>query len=446
MRSIAIIGSGQSALLAAHGLLQAGYDVTLYSDRSPEDWLERSRPTGTAVRFERSLAHERELGLAHWHDRAPPMDGLKVTICSHPAKQVLALNARFAVPPLAIDLRLQSARWMRDFEAKGGRLVLEKVTPERVDEVSRRNDLTIVATGKEGGSFFARDAARSPAPSPLRHLAMVNCRGPASRFDGIPRGIAKFNILEGLGECYWTPYYHKDEEPVWNLVFEAKPGTRYDRFQNARSGEDVLRISKEIIREAMPWDHAWISGATLADENGWLVGAVTPTVRDPVGRSPGGRPIIPLGDAYMAFDPLGAQGANMGNRLARTLVEAIVARGESPFDEAFIRATYDAFFTRWGGPAMRWTELLLSPMGPAARYVFLAQEGTDGSSLGGSPKQRIADAFAQSFDDPAALVDTLGDFAGARRWVSRMMGRRSDWEVVKGLAAVGSRQLRNALP
>ena len=48
MRSIAIIGSGQAGVLAAHGLLRAGHDVALYSDRSPEDWLERSRPTGTA--------------------------------------------------------------------------------------------------------------------------------------------------------------------------------------------------------------------------------------------------------------------------------------------------------------------------------------------------------------------------------------------------------------
>src|SRR5690242_12415367 len=131
MRSISIIGSGQAGVLAAHGLLRAGHDVTLYSDRSPEDWLERSRPTGTAVRFVRSLAYERALGLDHWHQVAPPMDGLKVTICSHPGKQVLTLHGRFPVAPLAIDVRLQSARWMRDFQRAGGRLVIEKVTAGR---------------------------------------------------------------------------------------------------------------------------------------------------------------------------------------------------------------------------------------------------------------------------------------------------------------------------
>jgi 2-polyprenyl-6-methoxyphenol hydroxylase-like FAD-dependent oxidoreductase len=445
MRRIAIIGSGQAGLLAAHGLMQAGYDVRLYSDRTPEDWLERARPTGTAVRFARSLAYERELRLDHWHKAAPIMEGLKVTICSRPAKRILAVHSRFQDTPLAIDVRLQSARWMRDLEGAGGRLVIEKLTAQRIDEVSRENDLTIVATGKDGGAFFARDAARSPAAAPLRHLAMVNCEGPSMRFDDVPFLAAKFNVFEGLGECYWTPYFHKDEKAVWNLVFEAKPGTPFDRFQGARSGEDVLRISKEAVRAMMPWDHRWIEGARLADENSWLVGAITPTVRDPVGDAPSGRPIVPLGDAYMAFDPLGAQGANIGNRLASTLVAAIVARKDGAFDRAWIRETYDAFYARWGAPSMRWTHLLLEPMRPAARYLFLAQSGADGATLGGTPKQQLADAFAQNFDDPAGLVETLTDLSRTRRWVSKVMGAGADWEAAKGLFALGGRQIRNAL-
>ena len=51
MRNIAIIGSGQAGLLAAHGLIKAGYHVTLYSDRTADQWLNESRPTGTAARF-----------------------------------------------------------------------------------------------------------------------------------------------------------------------------------------------------------------------------------------------------------------------------------------------------------------------------------------------------------------------------------------------------------
>jgi hypothetical protein len=442
MRKIAVVGSGQSGLLAAHGLLRRGYQVELYSDRTPDEWLERGRPTGTAVRFARSLAYERELGLDRWHKEAPKMEGLRVTICSAPAKPFLRLSGRFAVSPLAIDLRLQSAEWLRELERRGGKVVFEKLSSERIDEVAQKSDLTIVATGKDGGAFFARDAKRSPCDAPVRHLAMVNCDGPSMRFADVPFLAAKFTVFEQLGECYWTPYWHKDGRPLWNLVFEAKPGTPYDRFQQARSGDDVLRIGKEVIREMMPWDAGWIDGATLADPNSWLVGAVAPTVRNPVGSSPSGRPIVPLGDAYMAFDPLGAQGANIGNRLAQSLVEAIAERGSEQFDAAWIRRTYDAFYDRWGGPAMRWTHLLLEPMGPAARYMLLAQQGADGSDAH-SVKQRLADAFAENFDNPAALADTLRDLAKTRRWVSEVMGGRADWEAAKGLFAVGARQLKN---
>jgi 2-polyprenyl-6-methoxyphenol hydroxylase-like FAD-dependent oxidoreductase len=71
MRRIAIVGAGQAGLLAAHALQRRGYDVTLYSDRAPDDFLTNARPTGTAARFDSSLAFERELGLERWGDHAP---------------------------------------------------------------------------------------------------------------------------------------------------------------------------------------------------------------------------------------------------------------------------------------------------------------------------------------------------------------------------------------
>lgn len=446
MRKVAIIGSGQAGLLAAHGLLRAGCEVELHSDRSPEQWLDHGRPTGTAVRFARSLAYERELGLDQGHAEAPRMDGLRITICSGPARPFLTLNGRFAVSPLAIDLRLQSAEWMCELQARGGRIAIETVSAERIDQIANGKDLTIVATGKDGGAgLFARDAARSPASAPLRHLAMVNCEGPALRFADVPFRAAKFTVFEGLGECYFTPYYHKDGKPLWNLVFEARPGTPYDRFGSARSGDDVLAIAKQIVREMMPWDAGWLGDASLADPNSWLVGAITPTVRNPVRSSSGGRPIVPLGDAYIAFDPLGAQGANIGNRLAETLVDAIAAHGDAPLDAAWVERTYGAFYARWGAPAMRWTHLLLEPMGPAARYMLLAQQGADGRALGATPKQRLADAFVQNFDDPGALCDTLADFGKTRRWVADILGAGADLQAASGLLRVGARQLRNSL-
>jgi 2-polyprenyl-6-methoxyphenol hydroxylase-like FAD-dependent oxidoreductase len=440
----AVIGSGQAGLLAAHGLLREGFEVELYSARSPEEWLERERPTGTAVRFARSLAYERELGLDQAHARAPHIDGLALSLSAGPAKPVLSMLARFETPPLAIDLRLQSCEWTREFVRRGGKLVIETVSPQRVHEIAERHDLTIVATGKEGGALFERDAARSPAAAPLRRLAMVNVRGPTLDLPAVPFAAAKFQVFEGLGECYWTPYYHMSGEPVWNLVFEARPGSVLDRFSGAKSAHDVVVLAKQLVREIAPWDADWLASAEPADPNSWLTGAITPTVRHPAQLLASGRRIVPLGDAYMSFDPLGAQGANMGNRLARVLVESIAARAGAGFDAEWIRQIYDSFYERWGGPAMRWTQLLLGPS-LGARYVLLAQEGADGRSLGATPKQRLADAFVRNFDDPRELTDTFAHLASSRRWVSGILGRRADWEAASGFAHVVSRQLRGAV-
>src|SRR5262245_38588224 len=133
-RRIAIVGSGQAGLLAAHGFVRAGHEVTLYSDRTAERWLHGSRPTGLAARVELALAFERELGLAHWDAAAPKVEGVHMTFCPRIGNRLLTLTGRLptSAPALAIDLRLQSHRWMKDLEAAGGRVLVETVDVARL--------------------------------------------------------------------------------------------------------------------------------------------------------------------------------------------------------------------------------------------------------------------------------------------------------------------------
>ena len=81
MNRIAIAGAGIAGLVSAHGFRRAGWDVTVYSDRTPADWLERARPPATAARFELALAYERALGLDHRGEAAPRGAGVHLSVC-----------------------------------------------------------------------------------------------------------------------------------------------------------------------------------------------------------------------------------------------------------------------------------------------------------------------------------------------------------------------------
>lgn len=444
MRRIAVVGAGQIGLLTAHGLLKAGYDVTLFSDRSADDWLHRSRPTGTAARFEMALAYDRALGLHHWDDVTPPGQGVHVTFCQEPGNRLVTLAGRLSRPFHAIDVRLQSHRWMHDFEARGGRLVIESVSIPRLDAIAAEHALTIVAAGKaEIGGLFARDDARSVYTSPQRQLAMIVTKGGRLGFDGVPFLPVKFNLYASAGEAFWVPYYHKDVGPSWNLLFEAKKGGPMDRFGQVKSGAEALDVAKQVIRDLVPWDYAWAKDMELADENGWLTGAFTPVVKNPVGTLPSGRVVTAVGDTAVLMDPIAGQGANSGTKMARNLVESVIARGDRPFDAAWMKATFEAYWERHGRHITAFTNLLLEPLTAPGQELLIAQYGSTGALRDG--RQAIADAFIENFDDPATLTPAFTDMGRARDFITRSTGRSWLWSAARGRALVGREQLRQKL-
>jgi hypothetical protein len=435
-RRIAIIGSGQAGLIAAHALVRKGHEVTVYSDRSADEWLNHSRPTGTAARFELALAYERELGLAHWEAVAPKMVGVHLSFCPKVGNRLVTMAATIAAERggQAIDLRLQSHRWINDL---GDRVVVEKVSPERLDEIAGEHELTLVATGRGPlAELFKRNAERSVYDKPQRKLAMMIVKNVPPTYAGVPFVAAKFNTFADAGEAFYIPYWHRDHGATSSLIFEAKPGGPIDRFDACKTGHDVVTAARAIIDDIVPWDSAWFREAELADDNGWLTGAVTPTVRDPVGRLPSGRVVMPLGDTAISVDPIAGQGANIGNKMAHHVVDAIT--DEAVLDAAWMTRTFNSFWADHGAPSVKFTNLFLEPMAAGGQLMLIAQYGTNG--VGDSPRQRLANAVVENFADPRLYTDAFFTKPAARALVKKITGQRPTPLVMGSMARIGAKQ------
>lgn len=443
MRKIAVVGSGITGLVAAHGLLKAGCEVTVYSDRTADEWLTKSRPTGTAARFDLALAYERELGLNFWDDVSPFGEGVYLTFCPALHNPLITLMGRFRRPFQAVDVRLQSARWMVELERRGGQLVIGTVAPEDLETLAGDHDLVIVAAGRADlCRMFARDDERSVYDLAQRQLAMVVAAGGPPRFAGVPMLPVRFDFLGTDGEIFFVPYYHKDAGPSWNILVEAKAGSRLDRFRDLKSGESVLAALKAAVGELFPWDEPFVRNMQLADPNGWLTGQVVPTIRRASAVLPSGKAIAALGDTAISYDPIAAQGANSGVKQARHLVSRVVAHGAEVFDRQWIDETFELFYESHAQHAYRFSNLLLESITAPGRELLIAQYGSDGRADNHSGPQRIANAFVENFNDPSLLTPAFHSMPAARSIISENTGGRWLWNGIRGRAAVAKNQLR----
>lgn len=374
MRTIAIIGSGTTSLFIAHKLLQQGYAVTVYSDRGASDWLERSAPTGTAYLYECNVMLERSIGLDHWYGTAVHGQGIHFDYQPGVGAARLELLGNFPGEGAAIDIRMRVARWMNDFEAAGGRLIIGAVDLRALDAIASRADVTLLAAGKgEISKLVPRDAARSVYNRPQRILAMGIVEGVEhpcpDRADLRP---VKFDFFGDAGEWFWVPYMHKDAGPTWCWLLEAKPGSYLDVMADVRNATEANTAMRELIKTYAPyeWPHVQPMRPVAGDAYGWLKGAFAPTVREACARLPGGGLLIPVGDTAITFDPIGGQGGNCAQRHANFVADRIVAHGELGFDERWAQALREDFWDYHGRAAYAFNNILLEPLTAAGHTVL----------------------------------------------------------------------------
>lgn len=369
-RSAAVIGAGQTGVTAALGLLDAGFDVTLYSDRDQRALRNDVPATGTALEFGETQQAETALGLDTYTARAPRHTGLSVRIAGPEREELIQFDGHFdGYAGVAVDTRLKADERLTAFQERGGHFVVEQVTPEKLDSIAAGTDLTLVATGRGGLSeLFPVDDSRTPYAAPQRSLLTVTVTGLGhsdsvfahrSRAGGAHSG---FSILADQGEGWWGPYLHKDAGPSWAFLGWARPGSDWEkRFAAADSADSALRIVRELYRDYIDWDLPEVEAARVIaeDPHSWLKGAVRPVVRAGAGRTVSGHVVASLGDTSAAYDPIAGQGAQSGLIQAQRLVAAAAVH-EGPFDEDWITRQYRAFLAARGDAANKVTRLFLS--------------------------------------------------------------------------------------
>ena len=444
MRRISVIGAGQAGTLLSMALQANGFQVDLYTDKTAEEILHETSPTGTAALFHRSVATELRLGCPGYDDKGVPMDALHVCFSPKIGQELVHFGSALGdAAGGAVDVRRKSYDRMVRLAELGGNIVVTSVQPDDLDDIAAGSDLTVVSTGKYGlSSLFARDARRSVYDTPQRNLAMVLVRGIPTDGTAFPNRVEGstgvcFNLFGDAGEIFWVPFLHKSGENVWCLVFEAKPGGPFDCWADVTTVEQAFATASRLARDYAPWD--WPSMRNmepmLDDPHSWLKGRVTPSVRSGLGTTPGGRPMMSLGDTSVAYDPVAGQGAGSGIRQAGHYFDALLARGDGPFGADWITRTFEGVYEEHIAGTYRFTNLLLEPLGKTPQRVLTACFAD----------QRLATRFAQVFDAPPTAFPWLTERAAADRWIGEHTDRRPGAVVAAGTAKILAGQVRNTL-
>jgi hypothetical protein len=396
MATITIIGGGQSGLQLGIGLRQNGYDVTVVSDRTPEQ-VHDGRVMSSQCMFATALDHERALGIAFWDDTCPPVEGIALAVPNPeiPGGKAVDWAARLDRVAMSVDQRLKFPRWMEHFASIGGELVIEEAGVDELERYAEASDLVVVAAGKgDLTRLFERDAARSQFEQPMRALALTYVTGmtPRPEFSAVC-----FNLVPGVGEYFVFPAL-TTSGPCEIMVFEGVPGGPMDCWADVSTPAEHLARSKWILETFMPWEAERCDAVELTDDNGILAGRFPPTIRKPVGRLPSGRAMVGMADAVILNDPITGQGSNNAAKGAAVYLQSILERGEGPFDEAWMQATFERLWV-YAEKVVGWTNALLLPPPPHVLEVL--------GAAGQFPA--VAHRFANGFDNPPEYYEWFMD-------------------------------------
>lgn len=406
-RKITILGGGQAGLQLACGLLQKDYEVKVVQNRTAED-IHTGKVMSSQCMFDAALANEREVGLNFWGRECPTVDSINFVVPApdSPGQKAIDWNGLLERPAQSVDQRTKYPVWMKEFERRGGTLEIREATVADLETYASSSDLTIVAAGKgDIARMFERDAGKSPFDKPQRALALTYVHGMKPRSD---HSAVNFNLIPGVGEYFVFPAL-TNSGPCDIMVMEGIPGGPMDCWKDVATPREHLARSKWILDTFLPWEAERCRQVELTDDNGILAGAFPPTVRKPVGRLPSGKIVLGLADAVCLNDPITGQGSNNASKAAKVYMDAIVAHGDKPFDEAFMQATFDRYWD-YAQYVVGWTNALLQPPPPHVLNIMGSAQAFP----------TLARRIANGFDNPPDLFPWFAVPAEAERYLQQL--------------------------
>lgn len=389
MRKILIVGAGQSGLQLALGLQSKGYEVTLMSNRTSDE-IRSGRVMSTQCMFHTALQHERDLQLNFWESQAPRIEGVGVSVAAPDGSRPIDWVGKLDGIAQSVDQRVKMAGWMDTFAQRGGQLVIHGAAVSDLDFFSRTYDLVMVSAGKgELVQLFGRDASRSPYDAPQRALAVSYVHGLGPRPEHPDFEAVRCNLVPGVGELFVMPTLTTSGRADI-LFWEGVPGGPVDAFKGIKDPAEHLSLTLELMEKFLPWEYARATKVELTDAGGTLAGRYAPTVRNPIGRLPGGGAVLGVADVVVANDPITGQGSNSASKCAASYLDSIVSHGEGEFDEAWMQSTFDRYWDT-AQHVTKWTNAML---GVPPEHVL---------NLIGAAGQlpAVADRFANGFNNPA---------------------------------------------
>jgi hypothetical protein len=270
-----------------------------------------------------------------------------------------------------------------------------------LEALAATHELTVVSAGKgEIVKLFERDAGRSPFDRPMRALALTYVKGMAPR---TPFSRVCFNLIPGEGEYFVFPAL-TTSGPCEIMVFEGIPGGPMDGWADAKTPEQHLKKSLEILQTYAPWEAERCRHVEITDDNGTLAGrfANHPQAR---GHPPSGATVFGMGDPVCV--PHHRPGLEQRDKAFKVVHDSIVARGSGAFDAAWMNATFERYWD-YAQHVVNWTNSLLTP--PPHILTLLGAAGQIPA---------IAPRIANNFNNPPDFFPWWTDAAECERFVDR---------------------------